>query len=414
MSQTDTSTRTSPPPPASSSSALMAAALGGAAVASVAGFIMASRLGRSAKTTEQTLSRLLQEVERNTGIVQKAQAGTIDAKTFFSTSLQSQERAIGQNLQTVVAARQQLDNVTNKIQNLENIFISPKKRGTFGELQLEGLIKDVMPPNAYSFQHAFSNGTRVDCLLHLPSPIGKLSVDSKFPLDAFQVNSNHDDGDDSPEQQTAQRKAYQAGKLRESLKKHIADIRNKYIIPGETADFAIMFLPSEGLFLQLVQEHPHIVQEANRNKIWLACPTTLLAVLTTLQGVTRGMAMEQSTNEVLGHVQKLSENVKRLEDRFEKAKKHVDQAQEQLRQMQISMDKVQGQKSVLEIMGAFSSSEKGNAAAATTTSRKRPVAFNGTAGGPAPNANAATEASSDDDHGTTPSTMNGDTNESKS
>ena len=142
-------------------------------------------------------------------------------------------------------------------------------------------------------------------------------------------------------------------KIEDALKKHIKDIHEKYIIAGETAECAILFLPSESLFAQVVQEHPRILSFANQQRVWLACPTTLMAVLTTLRGVVRGMALTNQTEDLLSEVGELSKDVERLGTRFEKAQKSVDAAKENLRLLQISMDKIQRRKFKLDAMDGF-------------------------------------------------------------
>ena len=189
----------------------------------------------------------------------------------------------------------------------------------------------------YEFQATLSNGSRVDCLLKLPSPIGNLAIDSKFPM--------MDDIDDASTTDPQRKKIMAA-----SLDKHISDISKKYIIAGETADCAILFLPSESLFIEIVQHHPHIVQQANRQAVWLACPTTLHAVLTTLQGVVRGMTLHHQTRDVFALFEKSSNDIRLFLEKFENAEKSVVKAKRELASMHGSYEKIRKSKEKLDRM----------------------------------------------------------------
>jgi DNA recombination protein RmuC len=345
--------------------AVAGAAVGGAAVAAIA-------YRTRSTTTERAMAVMTQQLRHDlrSDIANEVKLSAIQTTSHVGTSLQSQERELGKQLtghyqtihdrlQPVAAVSREMQGLTLKMQNLENIFLSPKKRGAFGEQQLEAIIQDSMHQQSYDFQYTLSNGKRPDCVLHLPSPIGALAIDSKFPLDAFQqldrVVNGADDANGSATASGAQNDtAKQArSKIEEALKKHIKDIHDKYIIAGETAECAILFLPSESIFAQVVQEHPAILSFANQQRVWLACPTTLMAVLTTLRGVVRGMALSNQTEELLGEVSELSKDVERLGTRFEKAQKSVDAAKENLRLLQISMDKIQRRKFKLDVLDGF-------------------------------------------------------------
>mmetsp|Transcript_4285 Transcript_4285/g.7147 ORF Transcript_4285/g.7147 Transcript_4285/m.7147 type:complete len:430 (+) Transcript_4285:16-1305(+) len=355
--------------------ALAGALVGGAAV------VVASR-GRTggaavSAASERAMIVMTQQLRHDlrTDIANEVKISVVKTTSQLGTSLQSQERELGKQLtghyqsiqdrlSPVAAVSREMQTMTVKMQNLENIFLSPKKRGTFGEQQLEAIIQDSMHQQSYDFQYTLSNGKRPDCVLHLPSPIGALAIDSKFPLESFQelervvngadaIGSGNDTTSIATTYGTPDGTKQARQKIEDALKKHIRDIRDKYIIIGETAECAILFLPSESLFAQVVQEHPTILSFANQQKVWLACPTTLMAVLTTLRGVVRGMALTNQTEELLGEVSELSKDVERLGTRFEKAQKSVDAAKENLRLLQISMDKIQRRKFKLDLLDGF-------------------------------------------------------------
>jgi DNA recombination protein RmuC len=350
-------------------SSFSATFLAGAIAGGVAcgALFVVSRGRQSMVSTEHLMTKLMQDFHNNLrrdiqqDIAKEVHQSVTTTIACFGNSLQVQEREIGKRLighyqtiqdrlQPIHFARQELQTMTRKMGNLENIFMSPKKRGIFGEIQLESIISDVMHHGSYDFQFTLSNGKRPDCVLHLPSPIGALAIDSKFPLESFLEFNSLETSIKQPSSSELEKARQKVG---DSLRKHIKDIAEKYILPGETADCAVLFLPSVSLFAQLVVDHPQVYHEANRQRVWIACPTTLMAVLTTLRGVVRGMALHHKTDEMLSEVVELSKDIDRLVQRMEKANKSVDVAKENLRQMQVSIDKIQRRKMKMEIMDSF-------------------------------------------------------------
>jgi DNA recombination protein RmuC len=268
---------------------------------------------------------------------------------LLNSSLHVQERELVKSLGGPLhATATRVETMHTQLRELSHLFVAPKSRGTFGELQLELIIQEILPLTAYSFQQTLSNGKRVDCLLRLPSPIGNLAIDSKFPM---MVNETTLPGAGSANQTldaTLRKK-----ELQEKLSKHVHDIATKYIIPGETAESAVLFLPSVALFLEIVENHTDIVLSAHRNKVWLACPTTLAAVLTTLQGVSRGMAVAQRAQEVTQQIHKLSHHIDLLVARFEATEKSIDKTKTELSKMQTSVHKIRKIKLELDALSVL-------------------------------------------------------------
>ena len=307
------------------------------------------------KTVKQAMESMNSALN---GLRQDVQQSVTSAESRLGSKLQTQERAIvhglsshykdlNTRLDTVNAARNELSSMSRKMDDLQTIFISPKRRGAFGELQLEGIISDVMHPGSFQFQATLSNGKRPDCLLKLPPPIGNLAIDSKFPMDSFLELSkvplaSLDAKTDSPDLLAARKK------LSDNLRKHVKDIADKYIIPGETADCALLFLPSEAIFCEIVEHHASIITEAHKLRVWIACPTTLMAVLTTMRGVVRGMAVNERADAIVSEVGGILQDIERLVARAEKVERNVENARENLRQMRISVDKVVRKKEKLD------------------------------------------------------------------
>lgn len=325
------------------------------------------------------LMATLQELRAN---IQKDTVSEIRESLEKTTMrLQSHEREIMTRLQPVAAVPTHLASVHQRLDDVASIFTNVRGRGTFGEIQLETLIRDAFAVGSFDFQITLSNNRRVDCLLHLPPPIGALAVDAKFPLEAFRPQQQQQ------QQLTASGSTQQVNGFhptatvnnttnlkaqKDSLRKHIRDIAEKYIIPGETADSAILFLPSESIFMQVVEHHDDVLLEANRKKVWITCPTTLHAILTVLQGATRGMSIQQHSQELPGTVQKMTQDMNRMLERYQLAVKSVDKAKEELRRMNVSIEKVQKSRDKLEAMGVdigmnVTATPPPTLAAATTT-----------------------------------------------
>lgn len=341
--------------PVSSISPVVYAAAGALLGGAAAAFAFRGRSFHRAEqlATDKAVRQVMEAMNSSIhGLRQEVQQSVSSAESRLGSKLQTQERAIaqgmsshykdlGSRLDTVNAARTELSGMSRKMEDLQTIFLSPKRRGTFGELQLEALIADVMHPGSFQFQASLPNGKRPDCLLRLSQPIGNLAIDSKFPMDSFLELSTATD---------ASTKALARKKLSDHLRKHVKDIADKYIIPGETADCAILFLPSEAIFAELVEHHAAIVTEAHQARVWIASPTTLMAVLTTMRGVVRGMAVSERADAIVSEVGAIVQDLDRLIARAEKVERNIETARENFRLLRISMDKVQRRKQKLDLL----------------------------------------------------------------
>jgi DNA recombination protein RmuC len=328
-----------------------------AAAAAAAAATTANIVNASVQTAIEHFQKELQ-----TQLVHDRNQSTIQ----FLNTMQQQERTLTQTLgQPIHSTKQQMSVLQQQIQALQQIFMSPKSRGTFGEVQLELLIKDVLPATMYTMQYTLSNKKRVDCMLHLPTPIGNISIDSKFPTLTANttVTSNTSTILETPtttlpstspsqqEQQSVRKK-----EIRDKLQKHINDIASKYIIPGETSPHAICFIPSASLFLDIVTDHSDILLYAHRQNVWLTCPTTLLAVLTSIQGISRGQVVAQQTSNIFALITKLNKDIDLLVNRFEMAEKSVERTRTELTKMQTSVHKIQKVKMELDALSQTVSS----------------------------------------------------------
>jgi len=216
--------------------------------------------------------------------------------------------------------------------SLQEVLTDKRSRGAFGEVQMAGLITNVMPEESYALQHTLSNRTRVDCMMFLPDPTGHIAIDSKFPLDSFQSMMDNDATD--ADRLIAEKQ------FRLDIKKHIKDIASKYIIENETADGAIMFIPAEAVFAEIHAHQSQLVEEANRARVWMVSPTTLMAVLTTARAVLKDSATRKQVHVIQEHLVNLAKDFDRFRIRMDKLSIHIQQANNDVKDVHISATKI--------------------------------------------------------------------------
>lgn len=207
-----------------------------------------------------------------------------------------------------------------------------RARGAFGEVQLATLIANVLPSTHYRMQYTLSNQKRADCILFLPDPTGNVVIDAKFPLETYQKLMNTDNA-------SVERKSLQQ-QFRQDLQKHIKDIAEKYIIPNETADGAVMFIPAEAIFAEIHANYPEIVALSQRLKVWLVSPSTLMAVLTTAKAVLKDDETRKHVHIIQKHLQALADDFQRFEKRMDKLSKHIDLAHQDVSEVNTSAKKI--------------------------------------------------------------------------
>jgi DNA recombination protein RmuC len=227
-------------------------------------------------------------------------------------------------------AQKKMDDLSSEVLTLNRILNDRKARGAFGEIQLHTLLQNMLPQNHYLLQASLSNGTRVDCLLLLPEPTGKLAIDAKFPLENYRRLLEASSEGKKPLEQAFTR----------DIKKHILDIAQKYIIPGETAPGAILFLPAESIFADIHNDFPDLIDFAHQNNVWLTSPTTMMAVLTTLQAILKDQATKEHIHIIREHLQKLREDFERWGRRMDQLQRHVALADQDAKEVQISARKI--------------------------------------------------------------------------
>ena len=237
-----------------------------------------------------------------------------------------------QRLATIDEAQKKIDGLTTNVVSLQELLGDKRSRGAFGEVQLEGLVRNILPPSAYEFQFSLSNSSRADCVLKLPAPTGMVAVDSKFPMENYHRMFAQDAGESDRTQ--AQRQ------FRADVRKHVDDIASKYIISGETSDGAVMFVPAEAVFAEIHAYHSEVVDYAMQRRVWIVSPTTLMAVLNTARAVMKDVATREQIHIIKDELGKLGKDFSRFDDRMRKLADHIRQAHEDAERVRISSDKI--------------------------------------------------------------------------
>ncbi|MCH2395261.1 DNA recombination protein RmuC [Oceanibaculum sp.] len=284
-----------------------------------------ARLAQQMQAQERQLSKSVEE--RLADVTRRVGESLEKSSTQATQSLTE----LKERLAVIDAAQKNITELSTQVVGLQDILSNKQARGAFGEVQLENLVQAVLPPNAYQFQAQIGDGRRVDCLLILPNPPGPIGIDAKFPLEGYRALQNA--ADDAA--RNVARKALGA-----SVLKHVRDIRDRYIVPGETADSALMFLPSEAIYAELHANLGDVVEQSYREKVWIVSPTTLMATLNTVRAVLKDARMREQAHIIQREVQLLGTDVGRLDERVEKLQTHFNQAGEDIRQIRISTDKV--------------------------------------------------------------------------
>ena len=235
-------------------------------------------------------------------------------------------------LSTIDEAQKRIDQLSQNVVSLQDILTDKRSRGAFGEVQLTQLVRQVLPESVFEFQVVLSNNRRADCLLKLPDPINHMVIDAKFPLENYQLSL--DDKLSDMERRQA------ATQFRQDMKKHINDIAGRYIIPNETADSAMMFLPSEAVFAELHAHYPDVVALAQQRRVWIASPTTMMAILTTVAAALKDIETRKQLHIIQSELGKLAEDFSRFGQRFDKLAVHIRQAHEDTQQIHTSARKI--------------------------------------------------------------------------
>jgi DNA recombination protein RmuC len=238
---------------------------------------------------------------------------------------------LNERLAVIDAAQARLTGLTEEVIGLKDILANKQARGAFGQGRMEAIVRDALPGNAYEFQYTLSNRCRPDCVIRLPGDDRVMVVDAKFPLEAFVALKDAQDGE---------ARKIAAARVRGDVGRHIADIKERYFVAGETQDIAILFVPSESLYADLAEHFEDVVQKAHNNRIVIVSPSLLVMAVQVMQALVRDARVREQAHVIQVEVRRLVEDVVRLRQRVSKLGAHFGQAQEDIAGIVISADKI--------------------------------------------------------------------------
>jgi DNA recombination protein RmuC len=235
-----------------------------------------------------------------------------------------------QRLQAIDKAQDNITKLSGDVLSLQDILSNKQTRGAFGEIQLRDIVSKALPADSFTWQATLSNGRRADCLIHLPNPPGPIVIDSKFPLEPYEALIRSETQDQFNRAATM---------LRQAVRTHIKAISEKYLIEGETADGALMFLPSEAVYAELHSRFPELVREGFDKRVWIVSPTTCMATLNTMRAILKDARMREQAGAIRKELALLFADVERLGTRVENLDRHFGQAAKDISEIKISADK---------------------------------------------------------------------------
>ena len=251
----------------------------------------------------------------------------------LNSSAKNTAKSLGelqQRLVTIDKAQDNIQKLSGDVLSLQDILSNKQTRGAFGEIQLQEIVSKALPSDAYDWQVTLSNGKRADCLIHLPNPPGPIVIDSKFPLEAYEALRNA----------ATDREANEAAKfMRTSVRAHIKAISEKYILDGETADGALMFLPSESVYAELHANFPELVRDGFEASVWIVSPTTCMATLNTMRAILKDARMREQAGAIRTALRLLHRDVELVVDRVEKLNTHFGQARKDIEGISIAAER---------------------------------------------------------------------------
>src|SRR5882724_1407089 len=322
----------------------------GLAIAGLAVFIARPRKPETdpaaTQLADQRIAELGARVQQMGELLTRAQAQLqnsvherLDAVTaHLGTSMQTATQHTTENLQklnerlaVIDSAQKNLTDLASQVTSLREVLSNKQTRGAFGQGRMESIIQDGLPKGAYEFQFTLKNGKRPDCVVLLPDQ-RPLVIDAKFPLEAITAFR---DG------KTEEERKFAAQRVRQDVMKHVNDIAEKYICPGETQDTALMFVPSESVYAELHDGFDDVVQKAYRAQIVIVSPSLLMLAIQVIQQIQRDARMREAADQIHAEVGHLVDDIKRLHERVLKLQQHFGQANEDVRQILVSAEKIE-------------------------------------------------------------------------
>ncbi len=279
---------------------------------------LAGGLNHVSEAQAVSQAKMLQLMEQRLADVSRAMGENLEG-TSRRTAQSLGE--LQQRLTTIDKAQENIEKLSGNVLSLQDILSNKQTRGAFGEIQLNDIVGKALPKDSFTLQATLSNGRRADCLIDLPNPPGPIVVDAKFPLEAYEALRNADTQWEVKEAATA---------FRVSVKAHIKAISERYIIDGETADGALMFLPSEAIYAELHANFPELVREGFAARVWIVSPTTCMATLNTMRAILKDARMREQAGAIRATLKQLHRDVELVVDRVGKLNTHFAQARTDL------------------------------------------------------------------------------------
>jgi DNA recombination protein RmuC len=283
-------------------------------------------LAKLAETTQALTAKVDERLDQISGKVnERLEEGFKKTNETFTNVMS--------RLAVIDEAQKKIDSLAVNVVSLQELLDGDKRsRGAFGEVQLEALVRNILPPDAYEFQYTLSNKARADCVLKLPAPTGMVAVDSKFPLSNYRIMLDPAAGE--AERAQAQKQ------FRLDIRKHVDDIGAKYIIPGETSEGAVMFVPAEAVFAEIHAYHSEVVDYAMARRVWIVSPTTLMAVLNTARAVLKDVETRKQIHVIKDALSKLSKDFNLFDERMKKLADHIRLAGRDVEEIHVSSRKI--------------------------------------------------------------------------
>jgi DNA recombination protein RmuC len=300
------------------------------------------RMGEIARIQAETAGRVLTMGEVLSGRqaeLARAVSERLDAVTHrIGQSMQTQTQNTMENLQklnerlaVIDGAQKNITDLASQVTSLREVLANKQSRGAFGQGRMEAIVQDGLPKDAYAFQFTLSNGKRPDCVVFLPGGERPLVIDAKFPLEAVSALRAA---------RTDEERKHASARLRQDVNKHVGDIAERYLIPGETQDLALMFVPSESVYADLHDGFDDLIQKAYRQQVVLVSPSLLMLAIQVMQQILKDSRMREAAHEIRTEVGYLMDDLGRLRERVLNLQKHFGQTSDDISQILISADKV--------------------------------------------------------------------------
>jgi len=288
---------------------------------------MEVRLAEVQRQMQERLADNAMKSARSLSDMQERMNATLHGSSKQTTQSLTQ---LQERLATIDKAQTNIEKLSGDVLSLQDILSNKQTRGAFGEIQLKDIVSKALPSDAYAFQHTLSNGKRADCLIHLPNPPGPIVIDAKFPLEAYEALVASETKEDANRALSA---------LKAAVRVHIKAISEKYLIEGETADGALMFLPSEAVYAELHARLPEVVREGFAARVWIVSPTTCMATLNTMRAILKDARMREQAGSIRKELSLLGGDVDRLVTRVDNLDRHFGQAAKDVAEIKISAEK---------------------------------------------------------------------------